>query len=88
MVAIDGPDGKELYRNFGGVEVLARRRGLVVDTEGDFELRAEVEHVEIAVNHALRPLMARRTMPRARPPVRPSIRPSNDRIPPSGRFGL
>ncbi len=80
MVAIDGPDGKELYRNFGGVEVLARRRGLVVETEGDFELRAEVEHVELAVNHALSPLMARRTMPRARPPVNPSVRRPNPAI--------
>ena len=80
MVAIDGPDGKELYRNFGGVEVLARRRGLVVETESDFELRAEVEHVQLAFNHALGPLMARRTMPRARPPVNPSVRPPNPAI--------
>ncbi len=80
MVAIDGPDGKELYRNFGGVEVLARRRGLVVETEGDFELRAEVEHVELAVNYALGPLTTRRTMPRARPPVNPSVRRPNPAI--------
>ena len=57
MVAIDGPDGKELYRNFGGVEVLARRPGPILVTEGDFELRAEVEHVGLAVNHALGPLI-------------------------------
>ena len=80
MVAIDGPAGKELYRNFGGVEVLARRRGLVVETEGDFELRADVEHVELAVNHALGPLMTRRTMPRARPPVNSSVRRPNPAI--------
>ncbi len=58
MVAIDGPDDKELYRNFGGLEVLARRRGSVGETEGDFELRAEVEHVVRAVNRALGPLIA------------------------------
>ena len=61
VVAIDGPDGKEWYRNFGGIEVLARRRGTVVESEGDFELRAEVEHVVRAVDRVLGPLIARRS---------------------------
>ena len=81
MVAIDGPDDKELYRNFGGVEVLARRRGSVGETEGDFELRAEVGHVVRAVNHALGPLIAVTPHPPARR-ARPVPRPPPDGPPP------
>ncbi len=89
MVAIDGPDGRELYRNFGGVEVLARRGGLVVETEGEFELRAEFAHVLLAVNHALGPLIhpapsARRALPAALPlPTGPLPAPP----PPGGQTG-
>ncbi len=77
MIAIDGPDGKELYRNFGGIEVLARRTGSIVETEGEFALRAELEHVVLAVSHALAPLTA---PPRTRPPDGPAPLPS----PPDG----
>ena len=66
MVAIDGPDAKELYRNFGGVEVLARRQGSVGEAEGDFELRAELGRILAAVNRALGPLIG--PTPRTTPP--------------------
>ncbi len=66
MVAIDGPGGKELYRNFGGVEVLARRQGSVGEDEGDFELRAELGRILAAVDRALGPLIG--PSPRTTPP--------------------
>lgn len=57
--AIDGPDGREIYRNFGGLEVVSRRQGAVVDVEGDFVLEAQGERVVHAVDRALGPLVAR-----------------------------
>jgi hypothetical protein len=57
--AIDGPDGREIYRNFGGLEVVGRRQGTVVDVEGDFVLEAQWERVVHAVDRALSPLVER-----------------------------
>jgi formaldehyde-activating enzyme involved in methanogenesis len=54
MVAIDGQDGREMYRNFGGLEVLARR---VVEIEGEFAVRAEPERVVHALEWVLGPLV-------------------------------
>ena len=58
MVAIDGPDGVEMYRNFGGLEVLARR---VVEIEGEFAVRAEPERAVQAVERVLGPLLGKKT---------------------------
>lgn len=57
MVAIDGQDGREMYRNFGGLEVLARRGVVTVEIEGEFAVRAEPERVVHAVERVLGPLL-------------------------------
>ena len=61
MVAIDGPDGVEMYRNFGGLEVLARRERAIVQIEGEFAVRAEPERVAHAVERVLGPLLGKKT---------------------------
>ena len=61
MVAIDGPDGVEMYRNFGGLEVLARREKAIVQIEGEFAVRAEPERVAHAVERVLGPLLGKKT---------------------------
>ncbi len=60
MVAIDGPDGVEMYRNFGGLEVLARREKAIVQIEGEFAVRAEPERVAHAVERVLGPLLGKK----------------------------
>ncbi len=65
MVAIDGQDGREMYRNFGGLEVLARRGKAIVEIEGEFAVRAEPERVIHAVERVLGPLLGKKT-PRSR----------------------
>jgi hypothetical protein len=60
VVVIDGQDGREMYRNFGGLEVVARRTGVIVQQEGDFALRAEPQRVAWAVARALGPLTGAR----------------------------
>jgi hypothetical protein len=57
VVAVDGQDGREMYRNFGGLEVVARREGAVVQQAGDYALRADPERVSWAVIRALGPLV-------------------------------
>jgi len=59
-VAIDGPDGRVMYRNFGGLEVVARRSATMVGQPGDFALRAEPQRVAWAVGWALGPLVRAR----------------------------
>ena len=61
MVAIDGPDGVEVYRNFGGLEVLARRGVAMVEREGEFAVRAEPERLVHAVERVLGPLLDKKT---------------------------
>jgi hypothetical protein len=60
VVVIDGQDGREMYRNFGGLEVVARRTGVIVQQEGDFALRAEPQRVAWAAARALGPLTGAR----------------------------
>ncbi|MCH8936383.1 MAG: hypothetical protein IIB90_11715 [Gemmatimonadetes bacterium] len=60
MVAIDGQDGREMYRNFGGLEVLARGGVAVVEIEGEFAVRAEPERVVHAVELVLGPLLGKK----------------------------
>lgn len=62
MVAIDGPDGVEVYRNFGGLEVLARMGKGIVQVEGEFAVRAERERVVHAVERVLGPLLSKKTV--------------------------
>ena len=61
MVAIDGPDGREMYRNFGGLEVLARRGEAIAEIEGEFAVRAEPERLAHAVERVLGPLLGKKT---------------------------
>lgn len=61
MVAIDGPDGREIYRNFGGLEVLARRDKATAEIEGEFAVRAEPDRVVHAVERVLGPLLDKKT---------------------------
>ncbi len=61
MVAIDGQDGREMYRNFGGLEVLARRGKAIAEIEGEFAVRAEPERVVHAVERVLGPLLGKKT---------------------------
>ena len=60
MVAIDGPDGVEVYRNFGGLEVLARRDKATAEIEGEFAVRAEPDRVVHAVERVLGPLLGKK----------------------------
>lgn len=55
VLAVDGADGTEMYRNFGGLEVLS-----VPDDSapaGPFVLVAEAERVSVSVGIALGPLL-------------------------------
>ena len=62
MVALDGPAGREMYRNFGGLEVVSRRDGVTVQQVGDFALKAEPARVVWAVGRALGSLVASRAV--------------------------
>ncbi len=63
LLALDGADGAELYRNFGGLEVVSVPPDLILD--GPFVLVADEDRVAAAVGIALGPLLRGR---RARAP--------------------
>ena len=66
MVAVDGSDGGELYRNFGGVEVLGAAQRPA--SGYDFELVGDADRLAWAVGVALGPLVTREdASARARP---------------------
>ncbi len=55
LLAVDGADGAELYRNFGGLEVVSVPSDLILD--GPFVLVAAEDRVAVAVGIALGPLL-------------------------------